>query len=112
MTSFNHYALGAVGDWLHRVVAGLAPGEPGYRRLVIRPRPGASLTAASARLRTPYGVAETEWRLVDGRFELRVEVPPNTRAEVWLPGADPVEIGSGSRVFHQDLGLTSERAVD
>jgi alpha-L-rhamnosidase len=94
------------------VVAGLAPAEPGYRRLLIRPRPGTSLTAASARLRTPYGVAEAEWRLVEGRFELRVEVPPNTRAEVLLPGADPVDIGSGSHAFHQDLNLTSAPAVD
>ncbi|MBA2277932.1 MAG: family 78 glycoside hydrolase catalytic domain, partial [Chloroflexia bacterium] len=55
MTSFNHYALGAVADWLHRVVGGLAPAAPGYRRLEIRPRIGGSLTSARARHRTPYG---------------------------------------------------------
>ena len=55
MTSFNHYALGAVADWLHRTVAGLAPAAPGYRRLAIAPHPGGGLTHARARHRTPYG---------------------------------------------------------
>ena len=55
MTSFNHYALGAVADWLHRTVAGLAPAAPGYRRLLVRPRPGGGLTHARARHDTPYG---------------------------------------------------------
>ena len=55
MTSFNHYALGAVADWMHRTVAGLAPAEPGYRVLRVAPRPGGGLTHASARHETPYG---------------------------------------------------------
>jgi alpha-L-rhamnosidase len=39
MTSFNHYAFGSVADFLHRVVAGLAPAAAGYRRILVRPRP-------------------------------------------------------------------------
>ncbi|WP_239171130.1 alpha-L-rhamnosidase C-terminal domain-containing protein [Actinoplanes campanulatus] len=62
MTSFNHYALGAVADWLHRTVAGLAPAAPGYRTIHVRPRPGGGLTSAGARHRTPYGLAAVEWR--------------------------------------------------
>lgn len=53
MTSFNHYALGAVADWLHRTVGGLAPGAPGYRRLEIQPQPGGGLTSARARTKRP-----------------------------------------------------------
>ena len=53
MTSFNHYALGAVADWLHRVVAGLAPAAPGYREILFRPRPGGGLTSAAGRARDP-----------------------------------------------------------
>jgi alpha-L-rhamnosidase len=100
MTSFNHYALGSVADWLHRVVAGLAPGAPGYRRIVVRPRPGGGITSASARLRSPYGLVETRWRLDGERLDRRVVVPPNTIAEVWMPDADPVEVGSGTHAFH------------
>jgi len=98
MTSFNHYALGAVADWLHRTVGGLAPAEPGYHRLDVRPRPGGSLTHARARHRTPYGLAECAWRIADGEITVEVVVPPNATARVALPGSDvePVEVGSGS----------------
>jgi alpha-L-rhamnosidase len=97
MTSFNHYALGAVVDWLHRTVAGLAPLEPGYRRIEVRPRPGGGITRASARLRTPYGLAESAWRLDDGTLRLRAVIPPNTTARVMPPdGIDPIEVGSGA----------------
>jgi alpha-L-rhamnosidase len=88
MTSFNHYALGAVADWLHRHVAGLAPAAPGYRAVTIRPRPGGGLTHASARLNTPYGLARSSWRIADGQFHLEVVLPPNTSGEViWPDGA-------------------------
>ncbi|HEX5415136.1 MAG TPA: family 78 glycoside hydrolase catalytic domain, partial [Chloroflexota bacterium] len=98
MTSFNHYALGAIADWLHREVAGLAPAEPGYRRLAIRPRVGGGLTHARARHRTPYGIAESAWRLENDHLTLDVVIPPNTTATVTLPETDnpPLEIGSGT----------------
>jgi alpha-L-rhamnosidase len=87
MTSFNHYALGAVADWLHRTVAGLAPASPGYRSLVVRPRPTAELTHASARHQTPYGMASVAWERRDGRFRLDVHIPVGASADVSLPGA-------------------------
>jgi alpha-L-rhamnosidase len=98
MTSFNHYALGAVADWLHRTVAGLAPAEPGYRRLQIRPVPGGELTHARARHRTPYGAAECLWKIEAGQITVEAEIPANTTATVHLPGRDggPFEVGSGS----------------
>jgi alpha-L-rhamnosidase len=98
MTSFNHYALGAIADWLHRTVAGLAPGEPGYRRLEIHPRPGGGLTQVRARHRTPYGLAEAGWTLKNGQIEVVVVVPPNTMASVTLPGGNltSIEVGSGT----------------
>ena len=88
MTSFNHYALGAVADWLHRTVAGLAPGAPAYREIVVRPLPGGGLTAASARHETPYGTASVSWARRDGRLALEVVVPVGATAEVHVPGED------------------------
>ncbi|NUP41070.1 MAG: family 78 glycoside hydrolase catalytic domain, partial [Streptomyces sp.] len=79
MTSFNHYALGAVADWLHRTVAGLEAAEPGWRRLRIAPVPGGDLTFAKAAHDTPYGRAEAGWRIEDGTLVVEVLVPPNTR---------------------------------
>jgi alpha-L-rhamnosidase len=98
MTSFNHYALGAVADWLHRTVAGLAPAAPGYHRLAIQPHPGGGLTHAHARLRTPYGLAGCGWTIKDGQIEVTAVIPPNTTASVTLPGSDEpaIEVGAGT----------------
>jgi alpha-L-rhamnosidase len=103
MTSFNHYALGAVADWLHRTVAGLAPAAPGYRRIDIRPRPGGGLTSARASHRTPYGLAEVAWSLADGQIAVDAVVPANTTARVMLPGAEgaPIEVGPGAHHWRQ-----------
>ncbi|MFI7611216.1 glycoside hydrolase family 78 protein [Nonomuraea terrae] len=101
MTSFNHYALGAVADFLHRTVAGLAPAAPGYRRLRVAPRPGGDLTHASAELRTPYGPASVAWHRTGDTFTLTATVPPGTVAEVDLPysGEPATEVGSGTHTF-------------
>jgi alpha-L-rhamnosidase len=97
MTSFNHYALGAVADWLHRTVAGLAPAAPGYREIVVRPIPSSSLTSADARHITPYGEASSSWTRADGRLTLDVRVPVGARAAVNLPGSDEVvQVGHGN----------------
>ncbi|CCH87624.1 alpha-L-rhamnosidase A [Modestobacter italicus] len=104
MTSFNHYALGAVADWLHRTVAGLAPAAPGYRRLRVAPRPGPGITAAAATHDTPYGPASVSWTVDGSDFALDVVVPPSTTAEVVLPdGGAPVEVGSGRHSFTREI---------
>jgi alpha-L-rhamnosidase len=104
MTSFNHYALGAVADWMHRTVAGLAPAAPGYREILVRPLPDRALTHASARHLTPYGEASVCWRREDGRFHLEVAVPVGTRATVRLPGpgAPPVTVAHGTHAWTVD----------
>ncbi|MHA7145645.1 family 78 glycoside hydrolase catalytic domain [Arthrobacter sp. TmT3-37] len=101
MTSFNHYALGAVADWMHRVVAGLAPAAPGYRSILFRPRPGGGLTSASARHETPYGSASITWTLEAGNLSVEVTVPTGSTGVVDLPGRDPVSVGSGTHTFVQ-----------
>ncbi len=96
MTSFNHYALGAVADWMHRRVAGLAAGSPGYRSIVVHPLPDSRLTSAAARHLTPYGEASVEWTRSDGSFRLTATVPVGATATVHLPdGSSPVEVRHG-----------------
>jgi alpha-L-rhamnosidase len=102
MVSFNHYAYGAVADWLHTAVAGLRPDpdDPGYHHILIEPRPGGGLTHASASLLTRYGRAGVAWRLDHaGALHVDVDVPPNTSATVTLPGREPIDIGSGRRTL-------------
>jgi alpha-L-rhamnosidase len=97
MNSFNHYALGAVADWLHRRVAGLAPAEPGYRKLHIAPLPGPDLDHASAQLDTPYGRAEAGWRRAGAEITVHATVPGGATAAVHLPGGvGPLEVGPGT----------------
>ena len=87
MTSFNHYALGAVADWLHRVVAGIEAMEPGWRRIRFAPQPGGSLTSAAARHLTPYGVASIRWVLDADRLRVHVRVPVGAGADGRAAGA-------------------------
>jgi len=95
MTSFNHYALGAVADWMHRVLAGLSPLSPGYRSILIAPQPIAGFTHAQATHDTPYGRARSGWTIDDGWMLVKALVPPNTTAEVRLPDGSTHTVGSG-----------------
>ena len=100
MTSFNHYALGAVADWMHRTIGGIAPAEPGYRVVDVRPVPGGGLTSARASLDAGYGETAVAWSLDGEDFRLEVRVPANTRARVTLPGSgETVEVGSGQHTW-------------
>ncbi len=114
MNSFNHYAYGSIGAWMYRAVAGLDldPDEPGYRRLVIRPRPGEGIGRARAALRTLYGEAESDWSVEDGQMTLRVTVPANTTAVVRLPGADFDRITEGGQPLSETAGVSKPRQED
>ena len=94
MNSFNHYAYGAIGAWMFGVVAGIQidPEQPGYKHSVLRPLPGGGLTHASAALLTLYGELRSAWKLIDGRFEWTVVVPPNTTATAHAPNADGKQV--------------------
>ena len=96
MTSFNHYALGAVAEWLHRTVAGIAPAAPGYKLIRFAPLPGGGLTSAEASLMTAYGLASIAWTRTSDSLAVTVVVPPNASALLALPGIDEIALGSGT----------------
>ncbi|MEU1972593.1 family 78 glycoside hydrolase catalytic domain [Microbacterium sp. NPDC019599] len=96
MTSFNHYALGAVADWMHRVLGGLAPLEPGYARLLIDPRPGGGVTWAKTSLETPHGLAAVEWETDAGELRVAATVPEGAIAVVRTAGSAEIELGPGT----------------
>jgi alpha-L-rhamnosidase len=101
MNSFNHYAYGAIGDWMYRVVAGIdtKPDMPGYKGIVIKPVIDGRLNSASAEYLTYYGKVKSSWKLADGKIQLDVEIPANTKATIHVPGGDTVEVGSGTYSF-------------
>jgi alpha-L-rhamnosidase len=106
MNSFNHYAYGAIGEWMYSVVAGIAIDEtrPGYKHVLIQPRPGGGSTYAKAAVESVYGRVASRWEIVDGRFKLRVEIPANASATVRMPGGKVEEVGSGSWEFEEAAG--------
>jgi alpha-L-rhamnosidase len=106
MNSFNHYAFGAVGDWMYRYLAGLDPIEPGYRRVRLQPRPGGGLTSARARHESLYGVHECAWRLDNGALVVEATVPANTTATLDLP-TGAVELPPGQHHFTTPIGSRS-----
>jgi alpha-L-rhamnosidase len=101
MLSFNHYAYGAVIDWVYRHVAGLAPdrAQPGYRHVIAAPRPAQGFDHASARLVSAYGPVSIAWRLDEAdRFDGVLEVPFGAYATFVPPvSASSVVVVDGRR---------------
>jgi alpha-L-rhamnosidase len=95
-TSFNHYALGAVADWLHRTVAGLVR----VSGIGIAPESLRGLEHASATLDTPYGRACVGWHRDGDLLIMKAEVPANCSGEVHLPGnSESLAVGSGRHTW-------------
>lgn len=98
--SHNHYAFGAVVAWLFSGVAGIEAAEPGFRAIRFAPVIGGGLTRARAAIDTPYGRAQSAWRIVDGVVELEVLVPPGSRGEVKLGTGEIRAVGPGRSTIH------------
>jgi len=113
MTSFNHYALGAVADWMQRVLGGIAPGDPGYRTVMVSPHPLPGVSACRATLDIGYGEVVVDWEVREGRVRLHVEVPPNARASVTLPGSGRrIEVGSGQHRWDEPFAAPSRAPLE
>jgi alpha-L-rhamnosidase len=97
MNSYNHYAYGAIGDWMYRSIAGIDTyaAAPGYKQIRVAPLAGGGLTQAGASLETLYGLVKSDWKTENGRLRLSVTVPANTTADVILPGAAAVAVTEG-----------------
>ena len=90
MNSFNHYAYGSIVEWMYRYVCGINPLEsaPGFKRILLKPKPNSLLTHAKARVRSQYGLIESSWELKESGIRLEFKIPFNTSAEMVLPDAE------------------------
>jgi alpha-L-rhamnosidase len=111
MNSFNHYAYGAIGEWLYAVVGGidLDPERPGYKHIIMRPQPGGDLTSATAELRSVYGPIRSAWTLEQGTFDWQITIPANTTATVYVPAADVSAVTEGGQPARDAAGVTFMR---
>jgi len=113
MNSFNHYAYGAVGEWMYRTLAGVSALEPGYAKVLIAPQPGDGITSARYRHETRYGTVRTAWEQTDDGLALDVTMPANTTAELRMPapgrwavteGGRPAEASEAVRLLRMEDG--------
>ncbi|HEX6847433.1 MAG TPA: family 78 glycoside hydrolase catalytic domain [Chitinophagaceae bacterium] len=105
MNSFNHYAYGAIGDWMYRVVAGLDTYDdaPGYKHIKIQPHVGGGLTNAEAILQTYYGRVISAWKVEGDKFVAVIEIPANTTATVFLPVSNANLITENGNQLSKDI---------
>ncbi|HTE02382.1 MAG TPA: family 78 glycoside hydrolase catalytic domain [Mucilaginibacter sp.] len=107
MNSFNHYSYGAIGDWMYRVMAGMDTYDDGvgYKHIRIMPHPGGNFTYATASLQTYYGNVTSGWEIKDGKTTYTVEIPANTKADIFIPANQPSDITEGG------LALTASKDI-
>ena len=105
MNSFNHYAYGAIGDWMYRVMVGIDTYEdgPGYQHIKIEPHFGGTFTNASANLKTYYGTVSSGWRLGADSIQIDAQIPANTRATIIVPARSRNEITENGKPLSEDI---------
>ncbi len=115
MNSFNHYAFGAVGEWIYRCVAGIDtdPHAPGYRAVIIHPRLDSRITHARGEYESMYGKVVSDWTSsADGAFSLNVTVPANSAALVYVPFSGQGKVLEGGKTPTRDIGVVFQRMED
>lgn len=114
MNSYNHYAYGAIGDWMYRVVAGIDTKEeaPGYKEITIKPTIGGGLTNVAADYETTYGKVSSHWTVDGSTLKMDVEIPANTTATVYIPGANSGMIMESDKAIGTVPGLKVGEAKD
>ncbi|MBB5353192.1 hypothetical protein HNR46_003446 [Haloferula luteola] len=114
MNSFNHYSLGSCGEWLYETLAGISfdPSVPAYKKIVIHPQPGGTITHAHATRQTIQGEIASSWRLYDGGFTLETTIPVNTTAEVYVPAASAEEVQESGKPVEESEGVSFLRLED
>ncbi len=99
MTSFNHYALGAVADWIYQVVGGIRPGAPGYERVRIQPVPGPGIDWAETSYESPHGTISVSWRKDAQGFRIEATLPDGLPGEIVMPDGRVTEVAGGTHVL-------------
>jgi alpha-L-rhamnosidase len=105
MNSFNHYAYGAIGQFMYERIAGIKALKPGYREILIAPITGGPLTSAEATYNSPYGKISSSWKIENETFKLETTIPPNTTAKVVIPANTDENLLLNSNPFSDNLNV-------
>lgn len=114
MNSFNHYAIGAVGEWMHRVILGINNDDrhPAYEHFILRPHPGGGLKWAGGSYDSIRGRIESSWSIADGKLRLDATIPANTTATVYVPAKDASTVMEGGKRADRATGVQFLRMED
>lgn len=102
MNSYNHYAYGAVADWVYSVSAGIKTVEefPGYEKVLIAPTPDKRIDWLKASLETKHGLIRSEWKKVNNQWRYEIETPVDACIKI---GSTTYEVSQGVYTFYNDL---------
>jgi alpha-L-rhamnosidase len=112
MNSFNHYAYGAIGDWMYRVSAGIETMGPGYRHVIIQPHPTKKLTFSRASFESSYGTIASGWERKEGKIIFKIRIPANTSATIILPAASQDKVLESGKPLSQNVYLKDIKVAD
>jgi alpha-L-rhamnosidase len=112
MNSFNHYAYGAIGDWMYRVSAGIETKGPGYKHIIIQPHPTKKLAFSKASFESSYGTISSGWERKEGKIVIKVSIPANTTATIILPAAGEDKVMESGKGLSQNVYLKDIKVSD
>ncbi|MGE5521538.1 MAG: alpha-L-rhamnosidase C-terminal domain-containing protein, partial [Candidatus Dadabacteria bacterium] len=107
MNSFNHYAYGAIGDWMYRIIAGIDTyaDAPGYRKIKIQPHMESGINEVAANYETSYGLVGSHWKSDSNQVQMDVVIPANTRAIIYIPAKEPTLIEESNQPLRHVVEL-------
>ena len=105
MNSFNHYAFGAVGEYLYGGVGGIKAASPGYKTIVIKPAFGEGLTWANTAFDSLYGRIVSNWKRDEDKLTMEVTIPINTTATVYVPSKDAAGVTESGKPAAEGAGV-------
>lgn len=112
MNSFNHYAYGAVGDWMYQNIGGISALKAGYKESKIAPVMGGGLTSGHGTYESVYGTISSDWKSDDQGLSLDIKVPVNTTSRVSMPAKNLSAVTEGSTPISQTDGVSDVEAAD
>jgi len=110
MNSFNHYAYGAIGDWLYKKAAGITPLEPGYKKFMIKPFICNKLEYLKVSYKSIYGKISSSWRFVEDKIVMDIDIPVNTEAEIFIPNPNISIIKINNKIINDLIKIDNKWA--
>jgi alpha-L-rhamnosidase len=105
MNSFNHYSLGAVGEWMFRSLLGIETDGAGFKKILMKPELGEGITWARGHYDSIRGRIGSEWKIENSAFDWKITIPPNTTATVVVPAKDAAGVTESGKPAGEAEGV-------